>query len=251
MHGAMRRARGQELVGVIGGAGPVASAEFVRTVYSHARGSNEQAFPAVMLDSDPRIGARSALLSGDASALRDQLSTRVQRLHRHGCAQVVICCVTLHHLLADLPADLGGLVASVVDALVDDLARQRWRVLMLCSFETKRLGLVTDHPHWPDIEHLVVWPNDRDHEALLRVIYDVKENRDTTAGRRWLQSLVDDYAVSALAVACSEVHVLAQGLPSASVIDPFDTLARAIADGTIHEFTRAHRLATRRQPARR
>src|SRR5215217_5247863 len=146
------------LTGVFGGAGPVASAEFVKTIYEYATGASEQEYPSVILDSAP-LPRRSALVDGDASELLDQSSRRLERLYAHGCDAVVICCMTLHHLLPALPPRLRRPVASVVDVFIDDVAAAGRPVLMLCSWETRRLGIFTSSPRWSLIRHLVVWPD--------------------------------------------------------------------------------------------
>jgi aspartate racemase len=236
------------MIGVLGGAGPTASAEFVRTIYEHATGAKEQEYPAVVLDSVPGLPERSVLLGHNASRLLDHTIRRLELLYAHGADAVVICCMTLHHLLPDLPAELSRPVASVVDALIDDVAAAGRTVLMLSSLETRRLGILTTSPRWTDVEHLVVWPDLRDHEALLEAIYDIKLNRGTSAGRQWLERCLPKYGASAFVAGCSEIHVLAKAVDARLAIDPFDTLARAAARGDIMRLTIGHRTA---DPAKR
>lgn len=230
------------MIGVFGGAGPTASAEFVRTIYEYATGAKEQDYPAVVLDSVPGLPERSALLGRDASRLLDHTVRRLELLYAHGADAVVICCMTLHHLLPDLPAQLRRPVASVVDALIDDVAAAGRTVLMLSSLETRRLGLLTGSPRWTDVENLVVWPDLPDHEALLEAIYDIKLNRGTGAGLRWLERCLPKYGVTAFVAGCSEIHVLAKAADAGTAVDPFDTLARAAAGGDIMRWTIGHRM---------
>lgn len=57
---------GGRLLGVLGGMGPLASAEFVNTVYRLNMTEPEQQAPALVLRSDPSIPDRTAaILSGD------------------------------------------------------------------------------------------------------------------------------------------------------------------------------------------
>lgn len=225
------------MIGVLGGAGPTASAEFVRTIYGHATGATEQEYPPVVLDSVPGLPERSTLLGDRATELRDHTARRLELLYAHGAEAVVICCMTLHHLLPELPAGLSRPVASVVDALIDDVAAAGRPVLMLSSLETRRLGILTASPRWTEVRHLVVWPDLDDHEALLKAIYDIKLNRGTAAGLRWLDRCLPKYAVAAFVAGCSEIHVLAKAAEPGSAIDPFDTLARAAANGDIMRLT--------------
>ena len=52
----------KEILGVVGGMGPLASAEFVKTIYEHSLGEREQASPTVLMHSDPTFPDRTQLL---------------------------------------------------------------------------------------------------------------------------------------------------------------------------------------------
>ena len=225
-------------IGVLGGAGPTASAEFVRTIYQHATGKIEQEYPSVVLDSVPGMSQRSVLLAGGAAdGLRDHTARRLELLYSHGADAVVICCMTLHELLPSLPAWLSRPVASVIDALIDDVAQNQRPALILTSMETRKLGLLTNYPRWTEIEHLITWPDLDDHERLLEAIWDIKLNRGTAAGLRWLDKCLPKYDVAAYVAGCSEIHVLAKATEPGLAVDPFDTLAHAAANGDIMRYT--------------
>src|SRR5581483_11385075 len=74
------------VLGVLGGVGPVASAELVRSVYRHCAGEREQDFPAVFLWSDPSFDTRSrATMDDPAATLPGRLAHSVTALLAQGC----------------------------------------------------------------------------------------------------------------------------------------------------------------------
>ena len=230
-------ARTDQLLGVLGGMGPVASAEFVQTVYGYATGVSEQEYPAVILHSDPSIPDRVALLADQAPEVVEPTQRGLRQLYEHGCTSIVICCMTLHHVLPQVPRSLRAGVASALDVLVDAIAAATpRRHLMMASTVARDIGLFRDHPGWPAVTPFVVWPDEADQAALQRVIRDVKQNNGIASGREWLASCLPKYATSSFAVGCSEIHVVAKkaSVPGAWAIDPFDALARACAARTIH-----------------
>ncbi|TCO61165.1 aspartate/glutamate racemase family protein [Actinocrispum wychmicini] len=218
-----------EMIGVFGGVGPVASAEFVRTIYAHCDGVAEQDFPAVLLYSDPGIAARGTLVAGRDVRIEAQVTRGLQLLADQGCDKIVMCCMTLHRILPFLPARLRDRVVSTVDVLVDAVAAAPpVRRLMMCSIDTWRMHLLQEHPKWTDIASSVVWPSEADNVTLQQAIQEIKENRGTDAAVRWLDDGMREYEVSSAIVGCSEIHVLARA-HSFDVIDPFDVTARSIA----------------------
>ena len=57
----------REVLGIVGGLGPMASAEFLKTVYEYGIGENEQDAPIVLMYSDPTFPDRTeSFLAGES-----------------------------------------------------------------------------------------------------------------------------------------------------------------------------------------
>ena len=68
----------KRVLGVVGGAGPLASAEFIKTIYECSLGEREQEAPVVLLYSDPTFPDRTeALLAGDYEPTLTQARRRI------------------------------------------------------------------------------------------------------------------------------------------------------------------------------
>ncbi|HVH13705.1 MAG TPA: hypothetical protein VM759_11665, partial [Longimicrobium sp.] len=86
----MKSLRG-EVLGIVGGLGPLASAEFVRTVYRCATWEREQDAPRVLLDSNPAFPDRtSAFLAGEEHTVSPMLEEVLSGLLERGATQLVI-----------------------------------------------------------------------------------------------------------------------------------------------------------------
>src|SRR5262245_12783643 len=119
-------------VGVIGGMGPLASAEFVSTIYEHAIDGPEQHAPALLLWSDPRVPDRTeALLDGRADLLERYLENAVERCCELGADDIVICCVTMHAVVPRLPHALQARITSLVEVLLSAVIEQASPLLLL------------------------------------------------------------------------------------------------------------------------
>jgi aspartate racemase len=233
---------GREIVGVLGGMGGLASAEFLRTIYETEVGTREQDGPVVMLFSDPTFPDRTeSFLAGREEAVLKPLVRALERLRGSGASWVVMCCVTLHHLLPRLPPELRGRVVSLLDVLMEELANARGRHLLVCSTGTRQLGLLERHPRWDEVRDRVVLADPGDQRRMHDdLIYPVKRNAGMDGLARLLDELMDRYAADGFIVGCTEVHVLAKHYFATvnperrrACVDPLAAVADAIRGGTL------------------
>ncbi len=229
--------------GVDGGMGPLASAEFVRTIYGYSLAdAPEQCAPAVTLYSDPTIPDRTdALLRGDDAAVVRQFTEALRALDAAGATKVVVCCMTIHYALPKLPRELRANVISLRDVIYDALPRRGGRHLVLCSTGTRRLRLFEGHDKWGEFKDSLVFPDERDQRLLHEeIIYPLKRNPDVRPLASALESMLGRYGVDSFVAGCSEIHIIARHLNAPAgggkaygCIDPLDILARELAEGRI------------------
>ncbi|MET7303414.1 aspartate/glutamate racemase family protein [Embleya sp. NPDC005575] len=222
-------------LGVLGGMGPVSSAEFVRSVYDHCSGVREQEFPGLALHSDPSTDRRTPqTMDGQDSAVLDALIASLRSLTDLGCQEIVICCMTLHHLLPRVPRDLSAAVVSVLDAAVEAIARTPGRHLILCPEDSRLLRLFEQHPGWDRVADSVVFAAPAWEHDLQRAINAIKVNRGPGPALEWIARRIVETGATSVVAGCSEIHVLARrwgNRLTVPVLDPFDILARAAAAG--------------------
>lgn len=233
----------RQLTGILGGIGPLSSAEFLKTIYEYSprAGAREQDAPGVVLYSDPSFPDRtSAFLAGTGEAVRAQLVEALTLLIRLGADRVVICCMTMHHLLPELPDGLRSRVVSLLDVTYGRLEESRRRHLMLCSTGTRKLRLYQRHPRWPAVENLVVFLDDADQDRLHELIYELKLNRGVYETCRFVESLLKKYGAESFVVGCSEIHMLAKHFfqdaarrEAYDCTDPFALVAEGLAEGKL------------------
>ena len=199
----------REVWGVLGGMGPLASAEFIRTIYEQNIGPTEQLSPAVLLLSDPSIPDRTeSLRDGETEILLSCLSSGIRQLVSAGATRVIVCCLTIHCLLPFLERDLREKVLSLVDLVFDALLRNRREVLLLCTQGTMLSGVFSAHCSWKDVQHLVVPPSEEDQASIHRLIYDIKMNRLNSAHLLLVNAMMEKYHVSSYIAGCTELHIL-------------------------------------------
>ena len=226
--------------GIVGGMGPLASAEFVRTIYEAAvavqRGA-EQSAPRLLLLSDPSFPDRtSALASGEEVELVARLGAAVSLLAEQGAEAVVVCCVTIHSVLDQLPAELRALVVPLTDIILRAAVEGEGRHLLLCTKGCRVARLFEQHPLWPAARARVVLPSEEDQEAVHELIYAVKRNCwDALEAARLVGALLEKYEAARAIAGCTELHLVSKRFAECGVrlplFDPLSVLAGRIAAG--------------------
>ncbi len=220
-----------DVFGVVGGLGPLASAEFLRTIYEYGAGDVEQTMPAVFLVSDPTVPDRTqALVNGTSELLLDRLRTTVEQIVALRCSRIVVCCVTMHAVLPGLPEDLRRRIVSLIDVVIDQVRARGERQLLFCSSGTRATNIFERHPRWPEIEPLMIRPRPDDQAAIHSFIYRIKRDGNARRFVRAAGELLDTYGVRSLTVGCTEFHLLAKAARQCGApwrtCDPLDWIAR-------------------------
>lgn len=235
----MQTDRGEKILGVLGGMGPLASAEFMKTLYEHCALRREQDSPRAVLYSDPTFPDRTErLLAGDGGELLAQLTGALRRLRSFGASPLVICCVTIHHLLPRVPEELRREVVSLLDVIFARVAETRRPHLLLCTKGTRQLGLFESHPRWRECADFFVLPAEGDQESVHEMIYRVKAREDVGGLAPMVEELLAKYAVDSFVVGCTETHLLAKhlaavGAPPFGCVDPLTIIAESWATGIL------------------
>jgi aspartate racemase len=201
----------REAWGILGGMGPLASAEFIKSIYEHAAGLNEQDHPKVILLSDPAVEDRTCgLLAGRDEAILDSLRRNISTLRSIGLRNIVVCCVTVHQLIQRLPPSWQADIVSLLDTICDAIQKSRQPHLLLCTTGTRKLRLFETHKMWPSIVDRVVLPIEEDQNRIHGIIYQRKANDNNAAHIMLIEELLAKYSVESYIAACTELHIVAK-----------------------------------------
>jgi aspartate racemase len=225
----------RRVLGILGGMGPLASAEFLRTIYKLNPVDVEQESPVCFLHSDPTFPDRTeAILKGAEDSLVKPLGKALEKLYGLGSHKVVIACVTMHHLLPRVPLELRRGIISLVELTVEEALKSGKRHLLLCTDGTRKSGVFQSHERWRLAQARVALPDDGDQRDIHALIYRIKKNGRTPAAIRQVRDLLRKYRVDSYISGCTELHLLSEdfagsvrgGVADRNVIDPLWIIAK-------------------------
>nr|QEO73632.1 hypothetical protein [uncultured bacterium] len=220
-------------IGILGGMGPLASAEFLSTLYRSNITDPEQDAPVCVMISDPTFPDRTErILRDDTGELSERLASALAELTMMGANIIVIACVTVHHVLDQVPPDLRRRVVSLIDLLADAMVASPCCRLLLTTTGTREARIFERHWLWQEIAPSIVRPSAEDQETLHNLIYRLKRGEWDEAALDWLAKLPSLYGTAGCVFGCTELHLVHQAvaarLGAEKILDPLMLVAREL-----------------------
>ncbi len=225
---------GPPIVGVLGGMGPAATADFYRKVVLATPAARDQDHLRTLIWSDPTIPDRAhAYLHGGESPVA-ALIEGARVLESAGVHFIAVPCNTAHLFLAPVREAVRIPVLNMVDATVAELAcelPQGAPVAVLGTAATLASGLYRDRLRAASFASLE--PDPAQQRAVDASIAAVKAG-DEPAAARHLAPVIEALrarGASTVIAGCTELPIACALLPDAPpVTDPTATLARACVE---------------------
>ena len=223
------------VLGVLGGMGPLASAQFMLRLTLLTPASRDQEHIPTILWSDPRVPDRTkGKLSGGDDPL-PWLLRGINGLRQAACGAIAIPCNTAHGWFEPMVEAAGVPVLHIVDAAATDLRRLgvgRGTIGLMGTQATLNMRLYQERLSGQGWDCMT--PNQDQMDRLVTpAIALVKANRVAEAFAP-LAEVVNDLAArgaSAVVLGCTEIPLGIQAGPAealkAPVVDTIDALARA------------------------
>jgi aspartate racemase len=223
------------MLGVLGGMGPLASAQFMLRLTLLTPAARDQDHIPAVLWSDPRVPDRTAArLAGGEDPL-PALLRGIRGLEAAGAGAIAIPCNTAHGWFDALQAATPLPILHIVDAAAQDLRRQGiagGRIGLLATAGTLAMRLYQDR--LGALGYDCITPSADEMEALVSPgIALVKANRVAEAYRPLAQAagLLKQRGATAVVLGCTEIPLGILAGPYAEIgvplVDTIDALALA------------------------
>ncbi|ARP94096.1 glutamate racemase [Bordetella genomosp. 13] len=221
-------------LGILGGMGPLAGAQFALRLVALTPADSDQAHIPTLLRNDPRIPDRSTAYMADGPSPLPAMLEGIRFLEASGSQVIAIPCNTAHLWYDELAAAASVPVLHIVQAVVDDLKRQgvpNGRIGLMGTTATLALGLYQRHLEAAGYECIVPTPEEVEADCM-GAIRAVKANRleESSVPAVRCVNRLRDRGADAVVLGCTELplaipHALRAGLGPLS--DSIDALALA------------------------
>jgi aspartate racemase len=220
----------QKKLGILGGMGPAATADFLRLLALKAPAQKDQEHPIVYMISDPQIPDRSDAILGKGKDPSERLKKNLLSLVEMGADIVAVPCNTAHYFIDEFREEIAVPLIHIVEETV--LAAKRlspegsW---MLSTIGTKQCGL---YQKYADYVSYKLWlPNSEIASAVQDSSNLIKASKMSEA-----EALVRDIVLALwkekdlpIMAACTEFPIAydASGLSQDRIVSSIEALADA------------------------
>jgi aspartate racemase len=222
-----------EVIGILGGMGPAATADFYAKLVASTHVLKDQDHPRVVIWADPAIPDRTEALLDGGEDPTPWMLRGIKILAGAGATMVAIPCNTAHAFIPSL-ADKAGLpIIHMIGEVARELAETTdpvTRIGLLATTGTCRTGLYQD---WMDKRGIeVLLPDGEDQDTVMMAIRAVKSGQSGAHTQELFARIAHRLVQSgaqAIVAGCTEIPLAlhADSLP-VPLIDPALVLARAI-----------------------
>ena len=217
-------------LGVLGGMGPAAGAEFLRLLARDAPSKRDQDHPRVIMFSDPSIPDRTQAILGHGEDPTPQLRRGLERLVEWGAEVLAVPCNTAHlfidRFLDELPIPFIHIVEATVKSAAAKSPDGAW---LLSTSGTRRSGLYEQYARRAGYRFLN--PPDEAQELIQQCVLRVKAGETAEAGAALREVIEDLWSKDdrLITTACTELPLAyaASGLPACKEISSLQALSGA------------------------
>ncbi|HME26733.1 MAG TPA: amino acid racemase [Acetobacteraceae bacterium] len=222
-----------KVLGVLGGMGPLASAQFMVRLTQLTPATRDQEHIPTVLWSDPRVPDRTlARPSGDADPL-PWLLRGIEGLRRAGCGAIAIPCNTAHRWYDAMCEASGMPILHIVDAAAAELRRNciaTGRIGIMATQAALGLRLYQDRLGALGWDCIVPSQDEMD-QLVTPAIQLVKLNRlaEAYAPLATAAGNLARHGAGSIVLGCTEIPLGIQTgpPPELPIVDTIDALARA------------------------
>ncbi|MBQ7113640.1 MAG: amino acid racemase [Clostridia bacterium] len=220
----------KKTIGIIGGMGPLATADLFRKIVLLADVSSDQGHPRVLIDSNTEIPDRTAaILSGGENPI-PALATSARTLERAGADVLMMPCNTAHFFYDGVKAATSLPILHMLQLTAEEIDRRGIKTVgLLATDGTINTGIYEKLFEEHGVK--VIKPDAEHQKLVMGVIYDgVKAGNmdfDTAPFCALLDSMLEE-GVESFVLGCTELPIAFDDykLPY-PVVDPTRVLAEA------------------------
>lgn len=221
-------------LGVLGGMGPLATADFLRKIADNTPAHIDQEHVPIVLYGDCTIPDRSANIVGNGASPLPQLLQGVRFLNQAGVRAICIPCNSAHYWFAHIEAAASVPVLHIGRASVAQLQKRNptaMTVGVMSTLGTYRTGIYTEA--LSQMGYAVLSPSGEEFDTLLSPgIACVKANRVEEAEKMFAiaANRLLQRGAQAIILGCTEIPLGMQRqcrLEPSTYVDSTDALALA------------------------
>lgn len=160
----------KKVIGILGGMGPLATADLFEKIVTHTAAASDQEHPRICIDSNTNIPDRTAALLRGGDDPTEEMVKSAQRLVSIGAQLIAMPCNTAHNFHAAVAASVDVPVLHMIALTRDALTREK----VTCAALLATDGTIETGIYQRTFENsgiALITPEGDDQRAVMDMIY--------------------------------------------------------------------------------
>jgi len=213
-------------LGIIGGMGPMATADLFMKIISLTDSKRDQDHIHIIIDNKPNIPDRTSFIQGTGESPQKCLIESAKMLEKAKADFLIMACNTAHYFYDAVKKEVNIPFLSMIDEAAKYVMGEK-KVALMATKGTYKGQVYSDVFNNYGID--VFDPEDFIKEIINKIIYDYKEGR--VIEQKETDSIIsyfDDNNIKKIILGCTELPIIFNGYDDQSrLIDPSKILALA------------------------
>lgn len=229
----------RRIIGVLGGLGPAATADFVQRVVSHTPAATDQEHVHLVVDSNPTLPNRNDAIAGRGPSPGPVLALMARGLEAAGAQTIVMVCNTAHAFQDDITGALKtARFTSLIELTLDEVESRGPSVDTIGILATEgclEADLYGRAARARGLDCVKAEPEEE--RAFMALLYRIKAGRvgsESQAEMKRLAMCLVERGAELIVAACTEVPLVLT--PDALPV-PFVSSTDALVDFVVREGT--------------
>lgn len=216
-----------KILGVLGGMGPAATAEFLRLLALHTPAKTDQEHIITYMIGDPTIPDRTEFILGGSVNPATKIKANLDKLIAIGAEVLASPCNTAHYFIDEMQLNvpLIHIIKETIKATIEIDSR----AFLISTLGTKKSGLFEKHSKALGLE--IITPDESVANLVQQSINCIKANDMKKGGEHIKKAILSLWEREDLPVilGCTELPLAytASGLESQRVVSSLEALAKA------------------------
>lgn len=199
----------KKTIGIIGGMGPLATADLFRKIVLHTEAKTDQEHLRILIDNNTAIPDRTAAIIVGKESPVPQMVASATLLAQMGAQLLIMPCNTAHGFHGAVQACVDIPVLHMIELTCQALIKRGVRrAALLATRGTVRSGVYQAAFAGSGIT--LITPNEEQESVIMDLVYSGvkagKRDYDVTAARRVMNGMIDDGA-EVLILGCTELPI--------------------------------------------
>jgi aspartate racemase len=218
----------ERVIGILGGMGPLATADLFRRIVEKTPAKRDQDHPRVIIYNNPKIPDRTAFILGRGEDPRPELIASARKLEECGADFIIMPCNTAHYFAGDIQRAIRIPLVSMIEETAESIQKMGLRTVGLLATTGTILGGVYQSALKKRNIKLIL-PSEEEQELVMEAIYRGIKAGNLKLGRELLLKVakkLEKRGVEGIIAGCTEVSIVLKSKDlHVPLIDPMEVIA--------------------------